>query len=911
MTTHTNVWTLGLLLAVTACRSSGPVETATDPARGPTPDATVEPLAQDGAVPLAQDGAVPMAQDGAVPMAQDGAVPMAQDGAVPQERDGSAPQGQVGSTAQLAQDARALELAKQRNAFLLEVHLTNGERFLQELRLDDAIREANAALAVDPESPKARDLRSRVLSLQGNVVASNQTTGQDMTAEYALRVQQLQAEVQDALATARMNVARGDYQGAIAELEVANNAVRFAPYSIDWKGLDVEAKAMLDQVRAQRLEAEKATVDAARQRATEELRTREAAQVGQRSQIVDAVLEQSIDAFERGDYEEAERLAGEALRLDARSERARELKDAAFRAGRTQVRADYLERKSEQFRRWRESMKELQVPYTDVITLPDSDRWNAMTALRARRPGLDLAAKLDPGEAKLRESLRETTLSITGIKDLESLSAVIDVVRVQTGAPLVVDPAAEAAASEASTVFTFSFENKITLEQALNLITKMAGETVTWTVRHEAVIITTKEKARSRPIVVNHDVQDLVMSLTDFIGPRIDRIRLLDELADDDGGGPFGGIGEKPRILEPADLAVLITENVAVGTWQDEGITSDVGDGFIVINHTPEVQEQIRLFLEDLRRFSSSLVTIESKFLMVAQNWIQEIGVDFRGLDSVTVTDVTNGLEDQASRGLDNGGTGTEGTNAAGAPSAGAFYDDGQDGDFRSTTQNFFGSALGDQLATVGGLTYQLTFLEDLQLSSILRAVEKSSDIQLVNDQVLSVHNTQRAYVAVVNQRAYIQDFDVEVAQFQAVADPQINILQEGIVLDVRPTIHHDRKYLTLEVQPTVARVVALRNFSSTLGGNTSPITFQLPELEVQSVFTTATIPDGGSLMLGGLSRVRSIERRAEVPWIAKIPIIGFFFKSEGYSDENSSLVILIRARITDVRDELRRIETR
>jgi len=149
------------------------------------------------------------------------------------------------------------------------------------------------------------------------------------------------------------------------------------------------------------------------------------------------------------------------------------------------------------------------------------------------------------------------------------------------------------------------------------------------------------------------------------------------------------------------------------------------------------------------------------------------------------------------------------------------------------------------------------------------------------------------------------------VAQFQAVADPQINILQEGIVLDVRPTIHHDRKYLTLEVQPTVAKVVALRNFSSTLGGNTSPITFQLPELEVQSVFTTATIPDGGSLMLGGLSRVRSIERRAEVPWIAKIPIIGFFFKSEGYSDENNSLVILIRARITDVRDELRRIETR
>src|SRR6185436_18824066 len=130
-----------------------------------------------------------------------------------------------------------------------------------------------------------------------------------------------------------------------------------------------------------------------------------------------------------------------------------------------------------------------------------------------------------------------------------------------------------------------------------------------------------------------------------------------------------------------------------------------------------------------------------------------------------------------------------------------------------------------------------------------------------------------------------IQDFDVEVAQFEAVADPQINILTEGVVLDVRPTIHHDRKYLTLEIQPTVAKVVNLRNFSSTLGGNTSPVEFQLPELQVQSVFTTAVIPDGASILLGGLSNIRNIERRAEVPWLAKLPIVGFLLKNEGYSE--------------------------
>ena len=53
------------------------------------------------------------------------------------------------------------------------------------------------------------------------------------------------------------------------------------------------------------------------------------------------------------------------------------------------------------------------------------------------------------------------------------------------------------------------------------------------------------------------------------------------------------------------------------------------------------------------------------------------------------------------------------------------------------------------------------------------------------------------------------------------------------------------------------------------------------------------------------LSRMRNLERRSEVPWLANIPIVGFFFKEEGYNDEKSSLMIMLRARITDVKEEL------
>ena len=71
-------------------------------------------------------------------------------------------------------------------------------------------------------------------------------------------------------------------------------------------------------------------------------------------------------------------------------------------------------------------------------------------------------------------------------------------------------------------------------------------------------------------------------------------------------------------------------------------------------------------------------------------------------------------------------------------------------------------------------------------------------------------------------------------------------------------------------------------------------------------MFTTVEVPDGGSILLGGLNKIRNVERRAEVPWLAKIPVLGFFFKEEGYNDEKQSLMILISARITDITEVLR-----
>lgn len=809
----------------------------------------------------------------------------------------------------LREDSRLLELKEQRRAFLVDQHLATAKTLRERLRLRDAREELLAALSLDPDHLQAKKDLAEVNALLGDDYdATVSTVAETLSDAMQVRTQQLRAEAGDLLREGKLMLAKGDYDGAIGQLTIASQTVRYAPYSIDWGGIDTSIDALLERAKAERKNAEEATLLESQRRAYEELQSRENEDSERRRQVIDNMVAQAIEAFDAGEYEDAMYYADQALRKDPRNRRAEEIRESAFKAGQKQTRVEYVAAKREQFQRWKEEIESYKVLWNDTITLPDPDAWAEMTELRSKRRGLDLDKMDTPSEQALRQTLRRTLIKLPPVDEEEDIRAIVDMIRIMTGLPLVVDPAAANAVTDEGVLFTFSFENELTVEQALNLLTDFAGEEVTWTVRHDAVMVTTAEKARGESVVVHHDVQDLVFGLTDFMGPRINKIRLLDELEDDDGGGPFGFIGESPKLIDPDDLATMIQENVEPGAWED-GATIESYEGHIIIVQTRDVQKKVAAFLEGLRNLSSSMVTIETKFMTVGDNWIQEIGVDFRGLDDNPLTDVTNGLEDMASRGLDNGGTGSDGSNAAGAPSSGFYYDDGPDGDYRGRTENYFGDALGDTLSTTGGLSFAYTLLNDLQLSMILRAVEKSATFELINDQVLSVHNTQRAYVTVVNQRAYIQDFDVEVATFQAVADPQVNVLHEGVVLDVRPTIHNDRRYISLEVQPTVARVVAMRTYSSTLGGNTSPVQFELPELQVQSVFTTAQIPDGGSILLGGLTDIRNIERRAEVPWIAQIPLVGFFFKSEGYSDENESLMILIKASIIDVREEIGKIE--
>ena len=190
----------------------------------------------------------------------------------------------------------------------------------------------------------------------------------------------------------------------------------------------------------------------------------------------------------------------------------------------------------------------------------------------------------------------------------------------------------------------------------------------------------------------------------------------------------------------------------------------------------------------------------------------------------------------------------------------------------------------------------------------ILRAVEKSERLQEITAPRITVYNTQRANVQVLNQVAYVADYEVEIAQASNIANPVVQTILDGVVLDVRPVVSADRRFIMLELRPTVANLTRpIATFSTSLASGpvtaSAPVVIQIPELQVSRVRTTVNMPDGGTLLLGGLKFYEEQTLDVGTPILSDIPILGFMFSRKGQYTNRRDLIILIKATIIDLEE--------
>ena len=792
----------------------------------------------------------------------------------------------------LAEAAERLRLRQERASVLAAQYIARGKEAFERADFRGALAQFAEALEADPNSQEARDWLRKSEAILGERGASAAETFREATERERVRRAEALLAAEQAVLDGDNASRAGRYDDALARYREALVILRYHPL-LATEGLSEKiVQGKMDEALSTRDAAARARAAEIEKRAKEEQSRREREEREARERRVRALFREANVAFVNERYRQAEELLGQILATEPENAEARELKEVVVGARHETTDRGLRQRMREEWQKTFVELEAMVVPQTETVRF-DLERW-AEVAKREPRQLRPTAGVEGAEEREIRRRLEETVFPAKF--DEAGIAEVASFFQSLTGLNFLLSrKVREEVPDEEKTLRGIDLKSS-SVRKVLDLIGELTP--LGWRIRNGVVQIVHKDELKGGQILAHFEVRDIVHPVRDFPAPEINL----------SGSGGPAPPEEPPAareylVINSDKLVELIRANIAPQSWQsDERNTISYQNGTLVVRQTPEVQEKIARLLEDLREATGILVDIQSRFLKVEDSFLEDIGIDWRGL------------------GDDSGGVGLPGLGTSaifddfgtlpGSPAnpgeigtggdLGAFYSLGNDGDLRARAEQLYDLGLGNAniLTGSGGLSVQYTLLDDTQLELILRAVSKSERVEEVTAPRLLVFNTERANLRVLNQVTYVKDFDVEIAQASAIADPIIDVAHDGVFLDVRPVVSADRKFITMELRPTVAALKRPIPERSTSLGVGSPVTIQLPELEIQRARTTVSIPDGGTIVLGGLKVSEQQNFRSGVPILNKIPILSALFERKGKFVSNRKLLILIRAKI-------------
>ena len=123
-----------------------------------------------------------------------------------------------------------------------------------------------------------------------------------------------------------------------------------------------------------------------------------------------------------------------------------------------------------------------------------------------------------------------------------------------------------------------------------------------------------------------------------------------------------------------------------------------------------------------------------------------------------------------------------------------------------------------------------------------------------------------------------------------------------GIILTVTAHIT-EKRMVVIDIKQEVSN--AVRN---TLFGDSSSQVVQSPIIQKRTAETSAVVADGQTVLIGGLMSEERSQGRTGIPWLSKIPILGYLFGSTTDEVKKRELIILITPRVVGDPEDARGI---
>ena len=200
-------------------------------------------------------------------------------------------------------------------------------------------------------------------------------------------------------------------------------------------------------------------------------------------------------------------------------------------------------------------------------------------------------------------------------------------------------------------------------------------------------------------------------------------------------------------------------------------------------------------------------------------------------------------------------------------------YTAAKSGTVTSTTQPL-GTTIGvGRLAATG-----------VNFAAILRALQGDSRTNIIATPSIVTQDNQEAKIEVAQEVPFITGQYTSTAgagsAFQTVQRQQV-----GTILTVTPQINEgDAVILSVEVESS--------SLAASSAGAVDLITNK------RTIKTSVLIPDGGTLVIGGLMQDKAINSEQRVPWLGRIPLLGELFRTRDTSKTKTNLMVFLQPHI-------------
>jgi general secretion pathway protein D len=199
-------------------------------------------------------------------------------------------------------------------------------------------------------------------------------------------------------------------------------------------------------------------------------------------------------------------------------------------------------------------------------------------------------------------------------------------------------------------------------------------------------------------------------------------------------------------------------------------------------------------------------------------------------------------------------------------------------------------------LATTGGMYTMLG--KDLEIT--VAALAQAGKTEILSRPSILARNNQQATIT-IGQRVPL----INGVTFDSFGGQRNSISYEsvGIILQVTPFITSDGM-VEMIVAPEISSVSdSSVNFAT--GGTNGNSGASAPIINIRSADTVVVVPDGQTVVIGGLMQTQKVKSEDKVPILGDIPLLGLLFKHRTTSDEKKELLIFMTPHIVNRPTEL------